>query len=66
MQKPADAGVAAQTCEPRGVPRVRFGRTEPDAEIARQVGYDSQSKFTAAFRNYAGRLPKECRRVHVK
>ena len=36
------------------------------AEIARQVGYDSQSKFTAAFRNYAGRLPKECRRVHVK
>ena len=36
------------------------------AEIARQVGYDSQSKFTAAFRNYTGRLPKECRRVHVK
>lgn len=31
------------------------------AEIARQVGYDSQSKFTAAFKEYSGKLPKDYR-----
>lgn len=31
------------------------------AEIARQVGYDSQSKFTAAFKKYSGKLPKDYR-----
>ena len=32
------------------------------ADIARQVGYDSQSKFTAAFKSQYGLLPKEYRR----
>ena len=32
------------------------------AEIARAVGYDSQSKFTAAFKAYFKVLPKECRK----
>lgn len=32
------------------------------AEIAQEVGYDSQSKFTAAFKAYFGTLPKEYRR----
>ena len=32
------------------------------AEIATQVGYDSQSKFTAAFKSHYGLLPKEYRR----
>lgn len=31
------------------------------AEIARQVGYDSQSRFTAAFKEYSGKLPKDYR-----
>ena len=31
-------------------------------EIARQVGYDSQSKFSTAFREAYGLLPKEYRR----
>ena len=34
------------------------------AEIARSVGYESQSKFTAAFKEYFGLLPKEYRRNH--
>ena len=34
------------------------------AEIARAVGYESQSKFTAAFKEYFGLLPKEYRRNH--
>ena len=33
------------------------------AEIARAVGYESQSKFTAAFKEYFGRLPKEYRKT---
>ena len=33
------------------------------AEVARQVGYESQSKFTAAFKEQYGRLPKEYRRI---
>lgn len=33
------------------------------AEIARQVGYDSQSKFTAAFRGQYGLLPREFRKT---
>ena len=33
------------------------------AEIAGQVGYESQSKFTAAFKEQFGRLPKEYRRT---
>lgn len=31
------------------------------AEIARQVGYDSQSRFTAAFKEYSGKLPRDYR-----
>ena len=31
------------------------------AEIAGSVGYDSQSKFTAAFKAYWGKLPKDYR-----
>ncbi len=31
------------------------------AEIARMVGYDSQSRFTAAFKEYGGKLPKDYR-----
>ena len=33
------------------------------AEIAAQVGYESQSKFTAAFKEQFGKLPKEYRRI---
>ena len=32
------------------------------AEIAGQVGYESQSKFTATFKEQFGQLPKEYRR----
>ncbi len=32
------------------------------AEIARAVGYDSQSKFSAAFKSYFSILPTEYRR----
>ena len=35
---------------------------ESIAEIARAVGYDSQSKFTAAFKAYFKVLPKEYRK----
>ncbi len=31
------------------------------AEIAGSVGYDSQSRFAAAFKEYCGKLPKDCR-----
>ncbi len=31
------------------------------AEIARSVGYDSQSRFTAAFKAYCGKLPRDYR-----
>jgi len=31
------------------------------AEIARRVGYDSQSRFTAAFKEYCGKLPRDYR-----
>lgn len=31
------------------------------AEIAGRVGYDSQSRFTAAFKKYSGKLPKDYR-----
>ena len=31
------------------------------AEIAGRVGYDSQSRFTAAFKAYWGKLPRDCR-----
>lgn len=31
------------------------------AEIALRVGYDSQSRFTAAFKEYSGKLPKNYR-----
>ena len=34
----------------------------PVAEIARMVGYESQSKLTAAFKEYFDRTPKEYRR----
>ncbi len=32
------------------------------AEIAGRIGYDSQSRFTAAFKEYFGKLPKNYRR----
>ncbi len=32
------------------------------AEIAGRVGYDSQSRFTAVFKEYSGKLPKDYRR----
>lgn len=32
------------------------------AEIAQAVGYDSQSKFTAAFKAFFGALPREYRK----
>ena len=32
------------------------------AEIANQVGYESQSRFSAAFKEYYGQLPKEYRK----
>ena len=32
------------------------------ADVARQVGYDSQSRFSAAFKAYYRMLPKEYRR----
>ena len=35
------------------------------AVVARQVGYDSQSKFTAAFREHYGVLPKEYRKSRL-
>ena len=35
----------------------------PIAEIARRVGYDSQSKFTAAFKSSCGVLPTEYRKT---
>lgn len=31
------------------------------AEIAESVGYDSQSRFTAAFKEYSGKLPRDYR-----
>ena len=31
------------------------------AEIARQVGYDSQSRFSTVFKDYSGKLPKNYR-----
>lgn len=31
------------------------------AEIAGRVGYDSQSRFTAVFKAYWGKLPRDCR-----
>ncbi len=34
------------------------------AEIAKQVGYDSQSKFSVAFKSYFQILPKEYRKKH--
>lgn len=36
------------------------------AEIARAVGYENQSKFTAAFRNLTGVLPRDYRKAHTK
>mgnify|MGYP002587108303 CR=1 FL=1 len=34
------------------------------ADVARQVGYESQSKFSTAFREQFGQLPKENRKSH--
>ena len=36
------------------------------AEIAQAVGYDSQSKFTAAFKSFFQILPKNYRKTHFK
>ena len=35
------------------------------AEIAQAVGYDSQSKFTAAFKAYFKVLPREYRKKYM-
>ena len=43
----------------------RLTQTQDDiAAIAKAVGYESQSKFTAAFKEYFGALPKEYRKNH--
>ena len=43
----------------------RLRTTQDDvAAIAQAVGYESQSKFTAAFKEYFGALPKEYRKNH--
>ena len=34
----------------------------PVAEIAARVGYDSQSKFSSAFKAFSGMLPTEYRK----
>ena len=36
------------------------------AEIASTVGYENQSKFTVAFRDITGLLPRDYRKVHIK
>lgn len=36
------------------------------AEIALAVGYENQSKFTVAFRNITGMLPRDYRKAHTK
>lgn len=36
------------------------------AEIAFAVGYENQSKFTVAFRNITGTLPRDYRKAHTK
>lgn len=36
------------------------------AEVASKVGYDNQSRFSAAFKHYFHVLPKEYRRQHVE
>ena len=38
----------------------------PIAEIARSVGYENQSKFTAAFRDVTGMLPRDYRKAQTK
>ncbi len=38
----------------------------PIAEIACAVGYENQSKFTAAFRDVAGMLPRDYRKAQTK
>ena len=38
----------------------------PVAEIARAVGYENQSKFTAAFRSVTGILPRDYRKAKIK
>ena len=35
------------------------------AQIASDVGYENQSKFTQAFKNVTGMLPKEYRKIHL-
>ena len=37
----------------------------PIAEIASAVGYENQSKFTAAFRDVTGMLPRDYRKAHA-
>ena len=37
---------------------------EPVADIAGAVGYDSQSKFTAAFKEAYQMTPREYRKLH--
>ncbi|MBQ8428203.1 MAG: helix-turn-helix transcriptional regulator, partial [Clostridia bacterium] len=36
------------------------------SEIACAVGYENQSKFTVAFRNITGMLPRDYRKTHTK
>ncbi|MBQ9734856.1 MAG: helix-turn-helix transcriptional regulator, partial [Clostridia bacterium] len=35
------------------------------AEIAYAIGYENQSKFTVAFRNITGMLPRDYRKAHT-
>ncbi len=39
---------------------------KPISEIASSVGYESQSKFTHAFKDITGTLPKDCRKNDIR
>jgi len=58
------ASIAAHMKEHRMEQAAKLLRETPlsIAEIAGRVGYDSQSRFTAAFKEYSGKLPKDYRR----
>lgn len=51
-------------CRVREAARLLRETDEPVAEIARRVGYESQSKFTVAFRDLEKVSPTEYRRQH--
>jgi len=43
-----------------------YGSGASVAEIARAVGYENQSKFTVAFRDVTGMLPRDYRKAYTK